>query len=77
MQTGLFPDGSGPFFNVPAMGEVDLSVYTGTSAETPADPDRWVYTATLAIPTSTTVRITVTASDRPGGLGTSEEERAL
>jgi len=37
---------------------------------------RWVYTASADVPTGTTVRIAVTASDRPGGVGSAEEEKA-
>jgi len=43
---------------------------SGAAVETPADSGRWVYTATTDVPTGTTVRIAVTAEDRPGGIGT-------
>jgi len=36
-----------------------------------------VYSATVAVPTGTTVRIAVTATDRPGGTGAAEGEKAL
>lgn len=49
----------------------------GAAAETPPESGRWVYTATATVDTGNTVRITVTAEDRPGGLGTGEGEKAL
>jgi len=50
---------------------------SGEAVETPADSGRWVYTATVAVATGTTVRIVVTATDRPGGVGEAEEEKAV
>jgi hypothetical protein len=50
---------------------------SGAALETPASSGRWVYMATSAVSTGTTVRIAVTASDRPGGVGSAEEEKAL
>jgi|SaaInl7_150m_RNA_FD_contig_31_2127879_length_980_multi_14_in_0_out_0_1 hypothetical protein len=50
---------------------------SGPATETPADSGRWIYTATAAVTTGTTVRIAVTANDRPGGIGTGEGEKAL
>jgi len=55
----------------------DASAKSGAAVETPPDSGRWVYSATAAVATGTTVRIAVTASDRPGGLGTAEEEKAV
>ena len=52
-------------------------IESGAAVETPADSGRWVYTASADVPTGTTVRIAVTASDRPGGIGSAEEEKAL
>jgi hypothetical protein len=49
----------------------------GAAVETPADSGRWVYTATAAVATGTTVRIAVTATDRPGGEGTATQEKAV
>ena len=46
-------------------------------AETPADSGRWVYAATADVETGTTVRIAVTAEDRPGSTGTGEGEKAV
>jgi hypothetical protein len=51
----------------------------------PIDSGRWVYTATAAVATGTTVRIAVTAlrqaqdaaTDRPGGVAKAEEEKAV
>jgi hypothetical protein len=45
------------------------AIEEGAATETPADSGRWVYTATTAVATGTTVRIAVTATDRPGGGG--------
>jgi hypothetical protein len=36
-----------------------------------------VYTATAAVATGTTVRIAVTATDRPGGAATATQEKAV
>ena len=51
----------------------------------PIDSGRWVYTATAAVETGTTVRIAVTAlrqaqdaaTDRPGEVAEAEEEKAV
>lgn len=43
------------------------AIESGEAAESPAGSGRWVYTATAAAPTGTTVRMAVTAMDRPGG----------
>lgn len=48
-------------------------IESGAAVEVPADSGRWVYTATVAVATGTTVRIGVTAVDRPGGVGISGE----
>ena len=50
---------------------------SGAALETPAKSGRWVYTAASAVATGTTVRIAVTASDRPGGKGETQEEKTL
>lgn len=55
----------------------DASAKSGTAVETPADSGRWLYTATATVATGTTVRIAVTAEDRPGGVDSAEEEKAL
>ena len=47
------------------------------SVETPPDSGRWVYTATAAVETGTTVRITVTTTDRSGGVAETEENKAV
>ncbi len=52
-------------------------IEAGQAVETPADSGRWVYTATTAVPTGTTVRIAVTAADRPGGQAQAEEEKTV
>jgi hypothetical protein len=50
-------------------------IESGEAAETPPDSGRWVYTATAAVGTGTTVRIEVTATDRPGHRTTRTETR--
>ena len=51
------------------------AIESGAGLETAAGSGQWVYTATTAVATGTTVRIAVTASDRPGGVGTATEKR--
>ena len=53
------------------------AIENGAAVETPPDSGRWLYTATADVETGTTVRISVTAEDRPGGVGSSEGEKAL
>lgn len=53
------------------------AIESGEATETPPDSSRWVYNATQAVPTGTTVRIAVTAKDRPGGVGEAEQEKAV
>lgn len=48
------------------------AVEEGAATETPANSGRWVYTATAVVPTGTSVRIAVTATDRPGHAGVKE-----
>jgi len=52
-------------------------IESGAAVETPANSGRWVYKATAAVPTGTTVRIAVTATDRPGGVAEAKEEKAV
>ena len=52
-------------------------IESGPAVETPAKSGRWVYTATSAIPAETDVRIAVTVSDAPGGLGEASAEKTL
>lgn len=49
----------------------------GEATETPEDSGRWVYAATTEVATGTTVRITVTASDRPGSVDAEETDVTL
>jgi hypothetical protein len=49
----------------------------GAAVETPPDSGRGVYIATVAVATGTTVRIAVSASDLPGSVDTTEEEKAV
>ena len=53
------------------------AIESGEAAETAPNSGRWVYTATAAVSTGTTVRIAVTATDRPGGAAAAEEEKAV
>jgi hypothetical protein len=53
------------------------AIEEGAAVETPAESGRWIYTATAAVVAGTTVRIAVTASDRPGGMGEAAKEKAL
>jgi hypothetical protein len=53
------------------------AVEEGAATETPTGRCRWVYTATAAVDTGTTVRIAVAATDRPGGVGEAEEEKTV
>jgi hypothetical protein len=52
-------------------------IESGEAVETPAKSGRWLYTATAAVATGTQVRINVTATDHPGGTGSSEAQKAL
>ena len=52
-------------------------IESGEATETPPDSGRWIYTATAAVTTGTTVRIAVTATDRPGGVAEAEEEKTV
>lgn len=52
-------------------------IESGEAVETAPNSGRWVYTATAAVSTGTTVRIAVTATDRPGGVAAAEEEKAI
>ncbi len=49
----------------------------GAATETPPESGRWVYVTTAAVATGTTVRIAVMATDRPGGVASTEEEKAI
>jgi hypothetical protein len=51
------------------------AVEEGAAAETPPKSGHWVYAATAAVPTGTAVRITVTATDRPGHAGVKEASK--
>ncbi|MBI4672653.1 MAG: hypothetical protein HY741_13425 [Chloroflexi bacterium] len=56
-----------------AIAQADgTAVEEGAATETPPDSGRWTYKATVAVPTGTSVRITVTATDRPGHAGAKE-----
>jgi hypothetical protein len=51
------------------------SIETGAATESAPGSGRWMYTATQAVPTGTTVRVTVTATDRPGHTGVKTETK--
>jgi hypothetical protein len=53
------------------------AIESGAAVETPADSGRWLYVAQTAVATGTTVRIGVTATDRPGGMGEASEEKTV
>jgi hypothetical protein len=57
-------------------GDGDM-IESGEAVETPVSSGRWFYTTTATAPTGTTVRIGVTAVDRPGGRGEAQVEKAL
>jgi len=52
-------------------------IESGTAVETPAGSGSWLYTATQNVAVGTTVRIAVTAKDRPGHAGEKQEAKAL
>ena len=49
-------------------------IESGEAAETNPGSGLWSYTATQSIPPGTQVRVTATATDRPGGIGTGQAE---
>jgi hypothetical protein len=52
-------------------------IESGSATENPPDSSRWAYAVTTPVDPGTAVRIVVTAQDRPGGVGTDEEEKTL
>jgi hypothetical protein len=53
------------------------AIEDGAAVVTPTDSGRWIYTAQTAVATGITVRIGVTATDRPGGVGEASEEKTV
>ncbi len=53
------------------------AIESGEAVQTPPNSPRWVYTATATVPQGTAVRIAVSASDRPGGVGEATSEKSL
>ncbi|MCB9418920.1 MAG: hypothetical protein H6667_03905 [Ardenticatenaceae bacterium] len=53
------------------------AIESGAAVETPVNSGRWIYTAQTAVTTGTTVRIGVTATDRPGGVGEANEMKII
>lgn len=53
------------------------AIESGEAVQTPPKSLRWVYTATAAVPHGTVVRIAVSASDHPGGVGEATSEKSL
>jgi hypothetical protein len=51
------------------------AIEEGAASETPPKSGRWLYRATAAVPTGTTVKIAVTAKDRPGHTGVKETSK--
>ena len=49
----------------------------GAAVESPTGSGRWVYAATTAVAAGTTVRLTVTAHDRPGNVTIHEADRTV
>lgn len=49
----------------------------GGAVENPARSGRWIYAATTAVAQGTEVRIAVTVSDRPGGIGEATAQKSL
>ena len=54
-------------------GEIE----SGQAEETPLNGGRWVYTATNIVAQGNIVRIAVTVSDQPGGIGEATAEKSL
>ena len=52
-------------------------IESGDASETAPDSGLWSYTATQAVPPGTHVYVKATATDRPGGVGTSQAEKDL
>ena len=52
-------------------------IESGSAFETQANTGRWEYTATAAVPAGTAVSIQVTATDRPGGVAVSVNNKSL
>ncbi len=63
--------------SVSVTGADGTPIENGEAAQTAAGSGRWRYPATTAVPTGTTVRIAVTATDRPGGAGQAEQQKAV
>ncbi len=49
----------------------------GAPIQPPQASGRWLYPAPADVDPGTTVRIAVTAEDRPGGIGSGEGEKAV
>ena len=49
----------------------------GEAMETPPNGGQWMYTASATVAEGTLVRITVTASDQPGGMSQETFEKSL
>ncbi len=60
---------------VAVAGDDGTTIESGAATETPAKSGHWTYHATQEVPTGTTVRITVTATDRPGHTGSKVESK--
>lgn len=54
-----------------------VSIENGDALQSPPKSGRWVYTATAAVSAGTQVRVLVTATDHPGGIGVAEAQKTL
>ena len=50
---------------------------SGDALQTPPNSGRWIYTATATIASGAQVRVLVTATDRPGGMGLAEAQKTI
>jgi hypothetical protein len=63
--------------NVAITNSAGAAIESGEASETPADSGNWIYTASQAVATGSTVRIAVTAKDRPGSTGAAQQEKPV
>ncbi|MFZ5518651.1 MAG: hypothetical protein ACOY90_18625 [Candidatus Zhuqueibacterota bacterium] len=63
--------------SVAIMTSAGQAVENGMAEEKPVNSGLWIYTATQAVAPGSTVRVLVTAKDRPGGTGAAEKEKPL
>jgi hypothetical protein len=56
---------------------VSITNSSGEAVQTPPNSLRWVYASTVAVAAGSNVRISVSASERPGGVGEATFEKSL